>query len=101
MAIAPTESIQARLRQFGRTSPRLIRTLQAARASLHFGPWRYAARAAIRWRRPPRQADAVRTPSRVPLEVAELVRTLKSDGMARAGMLPAHVVTRLLTLTDY
>ena len=100
MAIGHTQSIQSRLRQFGKSSPRLIRTLQAARASFHFGPWRHVARAAIRWRRPPRHADAVETPSRVRLEVPELVRTLKADGMARAGVLPADLLRGLLMLTD-
>jgi len=100
IAIGHMQSIQSRLRLFVKGSPKLVRTMQAARASFHFGPWRYAARAAIRWRRPPRQAEAQDTPSRVPLEVPALVRTLKSEGMAQAGTLPPDVLGRLRRLTD-
>lgn len=98
MATDRPRSVQVRIREFLRQSPRLTGTLQAARASFHFGPWRHVARAAIRWRRPPRRADA--TPAQVPLEVPALVRTLKADGMARAGVLPPDALCRLRRLTD-
>lgn len=100
MSIGHTPSFQARLRKFVKESPALIRTIQAARASIHFGPWRHAARAAIRWRRPPRPVGAVQTPSRVPLATPELVRTLKTDGTAQAGLLPSDMLRRLRSLVD-
>src|SRR5690242_10136498 len=85
-------SVPFQLRKVLLATPALSRTLQAGRALIHYGPWRHAARAMIRWQRPPLYDDVSRTPSPVALNVPELVRVLRADGMARAGQLPADVV---------
>jgi hypothetical protein len=83
-----------------RANPALAQTVQAARALVHFGPWRHAARAVIRWQRPPQHEDVARAPSPVSLNVPGLVQTLRVDGMAQAGQLPDDVVRGLRAITD-
>lgn len=97
MPLATSNGAQLRLRKLLKQNETVIRTFQAARASFHFGPWRHVARAAIRWRRPPRRAEAGAA-SLVPLDVPKLVGALHADGMARAGVLPPDVLQPLLAL---
>lgn len=93
-------SLQSRIRESLRSRPYLTSALQATRAYIHFGPWRHAARAAIRWRRPPLIEGTSGQMSRLSLAVPEIVSTLRSDGMARAGELPADMLRRLRAITD-
>ena len=82
------------------TTPALASTVRAARALVHFGPWRHVARAIIRRARPPLHDHATRTPSPLSPDVPDLVRTLRADGMVRAGHVPVDVLRRVRAVTD-
>lgn len=92
--------IQARIREFLRTAPVLTRILQAARAVLRFGPWRHAARAIIRWRRPPHEGTEARTVVALQLNTRQLTRTLRDDGIAMAGVVPLGMLRRIRAVAD-
>lgn len=100
MAKSSSPSLPFRVRKVLIGSPVLSRTVQATRALVHYGPWRRAARAAIRWQRPPLHEDVSRRPSPVSFNVPELVQMLRTDGMARAGQLPVDVLRRVRAITD-
>lgn len=92
--------IQTRIRLALRAWPRLYRTLQSGRAVLFWGPWRHAARAVVRMTRPPQaEADTPNT-SVLQFDSAQLVETLRADGMAMAGSLPSDVLGRVRAITD-
>ncbi len=99
MATSSAQSIRYRVRKVLVKTPALSSTVQAARALVHFGPWRHAARAIIRRTRPPLHDDATSV-SPLSLNVPELVRTLRTDGMAQAGCLPADLLRRVRAITD-
>lgn len=99
MTASSSLSIPFRIRRALTTTPAVTRTLQATRAVVHFGPWRHAARAAIRWTRPPRHDNGA-TPSSFEWNTTELVRALRGDGMVRAGHLPPDVLRRVRAFTD-
>ncbi len=93
-------SIQARIRRRLHNAPALTRALQTGRAVLHFGPWRHAAHAIIRWIRPPQAGNGVQTPTSLGLNTCQLARSLRDDGMAMANHLPPNVLSRVRTVTD-
>lgn len=93
-------SIPARIRGCLRRSPVLSQTLQAGRALLHFGPWRYVARAIVRRNRPPLHGDAAQTSTPLQLNAAQLVQNLRADGVALANNMPADVLGRVRAVTD-
>lgn len=92
--------IQARIRQALLKSPRLTRTLQSGRALVHFGPWRHAARAVIQMARPPQEEAGAENPALLQFDGKRLVETLRADGVAVPGTLPASVLSRLRAITD-
>jgi len=94
-------SMQARIRKYLGRAPTLTRTLQTARAVLHLGPWRHAARALVRRNRPPLYGTAA-AQARVPLQLdaSRLVQALRADGIAMANQLPADVLSRVRAVTD-
>jgi hypothetical protein len=100
MTTTSAPSIPFRIRKVLRATPALTTTLNAARALVHFGPWRHAARAVIRWKRPPLHEGVTRPASILSLNARELSRTLRGDGMARAGQLPPDVVRSVRAITD-
>lgn len=93
-------TIPFRIRKALRATPALTTTLNAARALVHFGPWRHAARALIRWKRPPLLDDVTRSAGFLSLNALELAQTLRGDGMARAGHLPPDMLSRVRGITD-
>ena len=93
-------SIPFRIRKVLRSAPAVTTTLHSARALVHFGPWRHAVRAVIRWKRPPLRGNATRAAGSLPLNAPELARTLGRDGMVRAGQLPPDVLRRVRAITD-
>ena len=100
MTTTDAPSAPFRIRQLLRASPALTTTLNAARAIVHFGPWRHAARAAIRWARPPLR-EAVEQPTGfLSIDAQELARILRRDGMARAGQLPDEFLLRVRRIVD-
>lgn len=93
-------SIPFRIRKVLRSAPAVTTALHSARALIHFGPWRHVVRAVIRWKRPPLRVDATRAAGSVSLNAPALARTLREDGMVRAGQLPSDVLSRLRAITD-
>ena len=100
MSPSAAPSIPFRIRKMLRATPGLTTALNSARAILHFGPWRHAARAAIRRARPPRYGQATLPAGGVSLDARALARTLRQDGMARAGQLPAEALDRVRAITE-
>jgi hypothetical protein len=100
MTSTDAPSAPFRIRQLLRASPALTTTLNAARAVVHFGPWRHAVRAAIRWMRPPLRDDATQPTGLVAMDAQELARILRRDGMARAGQLPDEFLLRVRRIVD-
>ena len=100
MTTSSAPSIPFRIRKVLRSAPAVTTALHSARALIHFGPWRHAFRAVIRWKRPPLRGDATRTAGSVSLNAPALARTLREDGMVRAGQLPSDVLRRLRAITD-
>lgn len=100
MAADGARCIQSRIRDRLRHAPTLTRVLQAARAVLHFGPWRHAARAIIRRNRPPQYGIGLATLDRLDLNKSQLVQTLRVDGMAVAGQLPPDVLSGVRAIAD-
>jgi hypothetical protein len=91
----------AAIRRKLRRNPRLNRAVQASRALVHVGPWRHAARAAIRLLRPPRAPIATAEGSLLPeLDPGEICAALESEGMCVIGPLPASFVSDLRRITD-
>lgn len=91
----------ASLRRALHRSPRLNRAVQVSRAIVHFGPWRHAARAAIRVLRPPRaQMPRVGQTLMPELDPGEICSVLESDGMCVIGQLPPSFVSDLRRVTD-
>lgn len=91
----------AYLRRKLRRNPRLNRAVQVSRAIVHFGPWRHAARAAIRVLRPPRAQMPRSGHTLMPeLDPGEICSVLESEGMCVIGQLPPSFVSDLRRVTD-
>lgn len=89
------------LRLWLRRKPGINQRLQAARALVHFGPWRHLFRAAIRWWRPPVGALPNSSTSLLgDVDVAHVVRALHRDSVHVVGRLPDAFVARVRAVTD-
>lgn len=96
-----TASIPARMRHALRAAPTFTkRTAQSCRALINFGPWRHIARAVIRISRPPQKRAGAQALSVIQVDSAQLVETIRADGVATAGMLPPDIVARVRAVTD-
>lgn len=93
-------SIQDKIKTALRAAPRLHRALRSARAIMHFGPWRHAARAIIRLARPPKEEAASPGCGFLRFDTALIVDTLRADGIAVAGSLPPDQLSRVRAITD-
>ena len=80
--------------------PMLWRMAQSARAVIHFGPWRHAARAIIRRVRPPKKDVANSTARYISVETTRLISNLLDCGSAMAGTLPTDVLRRIQGISD-
>lgn len=76
------------------------RMIQSGRAVVHFGPWRHAARAIIRWARPPHSVTEIATRPCFGVDAAQLIRDLREYGIAPAGILPANPLSRIQAISD-
>ena len=100
MTAIESPCIQAKTRRAFMAVPTLNRAQQSCRAVVHYGPWRHAARALVRLARPPRDELAEHENSFIQLNTSQLVRAIRADGSAVAGVFPSEALIRLRTITD-
>lgn len=84
------------------TKHNLISLVQAARALVHFGPWRVVPKKVIQQLRPPKQTCEGKTISLLEnLDAAAIADDLRQNSVAIAGVLPTEFVQRLRSVTDH
>lgn len=93
-------SIQEKVRAALRAAPLLYKALRSARAIIHSGPWRHAARGIIRLTRPPQKDERSSDCSPFRLDSALIVETLSANGIVVAGVLPSDGLSRVRAITD-
>lgn len=92
---------QEKLRQLLAAAPALRRIAQSARAVIHFGPWRQAARAIIRRLRPPEKDLSAWNCALFSTEASQLLADLLEQGCANAGTLPPDALCRIQAISDH
>jgi hypothetical protein len=92
--------IQETIRAALRSTPLLFRALRSGRAIIHFGPWRHAARGMIRLLRPPRQDAMPPKLSAFRLDIALILETLRTEGVAPVGLLPPDELRCIRAITN-
>jgi hypothetical protein len=95
-----TSQVQSGIRRRLRKAPFLRRRLQAARALVHFGPWRHFARWFIRKTRPPLVGPHPQVAVLNRLDKASAVAALRQNGVAIVGLLKESLLYDLCTTTD-
>ncbi len=84
------------------TKHNLISLVQAARALVHFGPWRVVPKKVIQQLRPPRQTcDGSSISLLENLDATAITDELRQNSVAIAGVLPSDFVQRLRSVTDH
>jgi hypothetical protein len=93
-------ALQEKLRTALQAAPLLYRALRSARAIIHFGPWRYAARRIIRLARPPQKKAASSNCGLFRFDTALIVETLRANGNCAVGSFPSDGLSRVRAITD-
>jgi hypothetical protein len=81
--------------------PRVALIIRAARALIHFGPWRSAARWYFRQQRPPAQSGTTGLSVIPNLDAAAVAAKVRADSVCVVEPLPAPLVDAIRQLTDH
>lgn len=103
-AIKPPQGSASRLATFRKMlvrHPRVALIARAARALIHFGPWRSAARWYVRQQRPPAVSGATGFSVIPNLDAAAVAAKIRADSVCVVEPLPAPLVEAIRQLTDH